>query len=298
MEGVRSLAPIADYPAFVREQQSRGWALALAPLVDTPFASYKTNNKFREFGACGIAGIYSDTPVYRESIQHGKTGWILPNDPGVWADQILQALEDPSATEEIGRRARDTVQHAHDIHNVQRAWIEALTAAFSETRWQEFSRRCRSVRTRWWERTAVSGQLTLTEHGRVGRWAPGERAGYFRRPVLFELLQGGSVLSSWRAPCAGHVGFAMLVATYGRALSGTLEVEIGRDSGMERRTLDLRTIADGDPVSLFTDVQAAGDITVRVQNHGSGPVALYACTRRSSTTYKSTGRTYPLGIVA
>ena len=55
-----------------------GWAIGLAPLRDSAENRAKTNNKYREYAALGIPGIYSDMPVYASSVRHGETGDWLP----------------------------------------------------------------------------------------------------------------------------------------------------------------------------------------------------------------------------
>jgi hypothetical protein len=56
---VRFFEHTSSYADFIRFQARRNWAIGLAPLRDTSANRAKTNNKYREYGACGIAGIYS-----------------------------------------------------------------------------------------------------------------------------------------------------------------------------------------------------------------------------------------------
>src|SRR5690606_7868674 len=45
-----------DYRAYLKRLYTAGWDIGLAPLENTLMHRCKTNNKFREYGACGIPG--------------------------------------------------------------------------------------------------------------------------------------------------------------------------------------------------------------------------------------------------
>jgi glycosyltransferase involved in cell wall biosynthesis len=213
VDRVRSLQAIRNYDAFIRAQQQRGWRLALAPLMDTPFAAYKTNNKFREFGACGIAAIYSDTSVYRDSVEHGVTGWVLPNDAGLWTAQLLEALADMEATSAIGQAACRAVREHHEATQVRRLWLEALRSAYRETWAGRLRRALAGQYVRLLENVPARGNLMLTPKGPSAR-LPGKRNGYARpRPILFELRRGDVLETTFTPLLVGPFGFAMVIAT-------------------------------------------------------------------------------------
>lgn len=71
-----SITPWIDrYENYLAELAQRRWDIGLAPLKDTLFNNCKTNLKFREYAAFGIAGIYSDTPLYRACVRTRKTAF-------------------------------------------------------------------------------------------------------------------------------------------------------------------------------------------------------------------------------
>ena len=37
-----------------------------------------------QYGACGVAGVYSDMPVYNTSVQDGLTGLLAANNEAAW----------------------------------------------------------------------------------------------------------------------------------------------------------------------------------------------------------------------
>lgn len=61
---VKVLNEEPDYRTFLHELYERTWDIGIAPLRSGRFNNCKTNNKFREYAACWIPGIYSDMPAY------------------------------------------------------------------------------------------------------------------------------------------------------------------------------------------------------------------------------------------
>jgi glycosyltransferase involved in cell wall biosynthesis len=97
---------IYQYDRFLRRFSRAGFQIGLAPLPDDAFYRSKTNNKFREYGACGIAGIYSDVDVYSDCVADGQTGLLVENDPDRWYEAMLRLVEDAPLRAAIQRQAR------------------------------------------------------------------------------------------------------------------------------------------------------------------------------------------------
>ena len=92
---------IMDYDGFLRSFSRAQYDIGLSPMLDDPFHRSKTNNKFREYGACGIAGIYSDGVVYSTCVQNGETGLLVQNHPDHWFDAIERLIENPDLLEKL-----------------------------------------------------------------------------------------------------------------------------------------------------------------------------------------------------
>lgn len=107
--GVSVHPHIADYDRFLAFQLSRQWDIGIAPLMGEPFETYKTNVKYREYGGCGIAGIYSDVPPYADSVVHEATGLLVQNSPDAWVEALETLIGDEPLRARIAEHARADV---------------------------------------------------------------------------------------------------------------------------------------------------------------------------------------------
>lgn len=125
---VRYFPYTSDYSEFVRFQAARGWDIGLAPLIDSEANRCKTNNKYREYGACKVAGIYSDLPVYRGSVVHTKTGLLVENRIDAWRSALDSLLTNDSWRSEMSTLAYADVQERYCVERVAEAWSNELLA--------------------------------------------------------------------------------------------------------------------------------------------------------------------------
>jgi glycosyltransferase involved in cell wall biosynthesis len=119
---IHSHALTSSYDKFLRQFSEAGFDIGLAPLRNDIFHLSKTNNKFREYGACRIAGIYSDVDVYSSCITHGETGLLVSNDPDSWHKAIVQLIEDRDLRERIKKQARKVVQEHYAQEHFEEIW--------------------------------------------------------------------------------------------------------------------------------------------------------------------------------
>ncbi|MBF0543023.1 MAG: glycosyltransferase [Candidatus Riflebacteria bacterium] len=126
--GVRTFKPIVNYEDFARFQFSRGWDIGLATLRDLGSNQAKTNNKYREFGACGTAGIYSKLPTYSDFVVHNKTGILIDNTKKSWFDSMVKLIESPSMVRQIGENAYQDVKEKFSLDVVLPQWCEVLNS--------------------------------------------------------------------------------------------------------------------------------------------------------------------------
>lgn len=118
-----------DYEDFMRRFTREGYALGLAPIADHPFYNCKTNTKVRDYAAAGAAGLYSDTPLYREYVRPDVTGILVPNEPGAWKRAIVELATDPARIERIRQTARRAVEIDHNVERSASDWLTHIEQA-------------------------------------------------------------------------------------------------------------------------------------------------------------------------
>ncbi|HEY3848692.1 MAG TPA: methyltransferase domain-containing protein [Acetobacteraceae bacterium] len=114
--------------------------ISLMPLADNGFNRAKSDLKFIEAGACGVAALASDV-VYGETIEEGRTG-LLFRDADELQSKLMRLVAMPEMARDLGDAARDYVaqhrmlayQTAPRIAWYRSLWArrDALTAALHE----------------------------------------------------------------------------------------------------------------------------------------------------------------------
>jgi glycosyltransferase involved in cell wall biosynthesis len=130
--GVELIPLYPDYDRFLMDFHARGFDIGLAPLPDTIFHRSKNNTKFRDYGACRVAGVYSDVDVYSSCIEDGSTGILVSNTAQGWFEGVSKLIENPALTEKI----KDTAyKHVYDNYRqelVEEEWLVDITSVLSQ----------------------------------------------------------------------------------------------------------------------------------------------------------------------
>lgn len=132
--GIRFFEHTRSYADFIRFQAERNWAIGVAPLRDTPANRAKTNNKYREYGACGIAGVYSDMPPYQGTVQPGITGLLVEPSGDAWVSAILRLALEPDQRQRIASSAERDVREKYCVETVAGVWADCIREIHSELR--------------------------------------------------------------------------------------------------------------------------------------------------------------------
>ena len=128
---VRFLPLIRDYDRYFERFAREGFDIGLAPLPDDEFHRGKSNNKFREYASCGIAGVYSDMPVYNTSVVTEDTGLLVPNQAAAWVAAIDRLITDQQLRRSIGERARVYARAHFNQQVTDGEWLAAIAALAS-----------------------------------------------------------------------------------------------------------------------------------------------------------------------
>lgn len=115
-----------NYNAFLRRFSSAGFDIGLAPMLADDFHTAKTNTKFREYGACGIAGVYSDTPLYSAWVENEKTGMLVENTDAAWSAALQRLIQEPDLRARIAAAARERVRAEYAQERFQEIWMKII----------------------------------------------------------------------------------------------------------------------------------------------------------------------------
>lgn len=125
-ERVTYVTHVDSYEQFIKIKQSAQLDIGLAPIAALESNYYKTNNKYREYGAIGVAGIYTDSPPYKDCIQDGTTGLLVPHHEDAWFKAMSRLIEDASLRKAIAEAALSDVQSHYAQEVVAKQWYEVL----------------------------------------------------------------------------------------------------------------------------------------------------------------------------
>lgn len=129
-EGVKSLPKytftpfISSYASFLQDLYRGNWQIGLSPLIDAPHNRCKTDNKFREYSACRIAGIFSNIPPYSSNVQHGETGLLVENTEQDWFEAMKTLICNEKMRNKIAAQARKWVEEQRSLPAIAKLWTE------------------------------------------------------------------------------------------------------------------------------------------------------------------------------
>ena len=173
----------ASYPDYIAFQRSRRWDFGLAPLGSAASNLYKTDNKFREYAAQGIPGIYQDAPPYA-SVRDGVTG-LLAGSTRSWGDAIHRYVTDPDLRARVRVEARADAERRTSLDTVAPQWLRFFTSVTDTITAEQAAAVRSAIRRRSTPAARAMRRLrALTRYGRQqiaekGLLSTGERTARF-----------------------------------------------------------------------------------------------------------------------
>jgi glycosyltransferase involved in cell wall biosynthesis len=123
---------LPNYQKYMRKMYRQGYDIGLAPMKNDVFHNSKTNNKFREYGACWIAGIYSNSEVYSNCVEDGVTGLLVSNDEGEWYQAIVRMMMDVELRKAIQLQARAIVEKEYSLEKFTEILLNDINTVLRE----------------------------------------------------------------------------------------------------------------------------------------------------------------------
>ncbi len=127
LENVRQVAPFrTDYAEYSQLLAALRPELAVVPLADTPFNRAKSPIKWLEYGACEIAGVFSDLPPYQRVVNQLENGVLVKNEGAAWTNALRMLLSSPETRQRIAQAARRDVWRHHALSDNLHHWASLL----------------------------------------------------------------------------------------------------------------------------------------------------------------------------
>jgi hypothetical protein len=127
LPGARHRAMIHDYDRYLQSLAEAQFDIGLAPLDNDLFHRSKTDTKFREYGASGVAGIYSAVDVYA-AVQDGQTGLIVASNTDAWLAALSRLIDDQTLRTNIQRQARAYVNEHYSPERFDATLLRQITS--------------------------------------------------------------------------------------------------------------------------------------------------------------------------
>lgn len=125
LPGFSSLTFQQGYENYAKTIQMAGIDIGLVPLADNRFNRCKSNIKWLEYSACGIAGIYADLPPYRSCVRNGQTGILVAgNAVAAWTEAIEELIENPDRRHAMALEGRTEVMASHTLKSRGRLYLD------------------------------------------------------------------------------------------------------------------------------------------------------------------------------
>ena len=295
---VRSFSNISNYEHFLQEKFSRNWLLGLAPLHDTRFSKYKTNNKFREFGACGIATIFSDVEIYRDGgVIDGKTGWLLKNQAKDWEKLIRNCIENPSDTYRVGLEAQKVVHSEYSLEFVRSFWVDSLSSLTAEyTLRKKITLKVFLFLGRILDLNFQLPKIVNSDTNKRKYLHILFKNAFFKyrdRCEIFNLRPGEAIRTNVKAFDIGDYVWSLIIATNYLEPRGLLSLKVFQtQNNISNFHFQDEHLKDGAKLTFRFNALAIKTVTIEVLNNTDSDVGLYNLSWIGSSQYISSRAKY------
>jgi len=108
------------------------WDIGIAPLKYDDFTCCKSDIKYLDYSALGIAGIYSNHPAYKDSIKHRETGLLVENNCDAWQEALEEMILNASLRNTIRLNAQNELWENRLMQDNVIQWLKILNTLLQE----------------------------------------------------------------------------------------------------------------------------------------------------------------------
>ena len=121
--------PYCDsYDAYRKTLNELQLDIGLAPMPDTPFHACKHYNKFVEYAAAGIVGIFSNVKPYDRLAQNFGWELLCENSADQWYSAMKQLLDDPQKLDTLKHQVTDMAGSIFSVPYIAESLLRELEA--------------------------------------------------------------------------------------------------------------------------------------------------------------------------
>ncbi len=124
--GATTLPYQGSYETYRDTMNESAWDIGLAPMPETDFHACKHYNKYCEYAAAGIVGVFSEVMPYTR-IQEKYDGAVLcPNAPEAWYQTLCRLIDDEAYRENLRKTVSSEANGNLSEDAVARDFFEAM----------------------------------------------------------------------------------------------------------------------------------------------------------------------------
>lgn len=122
---------ISDYFSFWRcMNENCFWDIGIAPLKYNEFTRCKSDIKYLDYSALGMAGIYSRHPAYINTVKHRETGMLVENNCEAWKTALEELICDERLRNTIRSSAQNDLWENRILQSNIGLWLETINETY------------------------------------------------------------------------------------------------------------------------------------------------------------------------
>lgn len=115
-----------SYEDYQKKMWELNWNIGLAPMPDTDFHHYKHYNKYVEYCANDIIGVYSNVYPYTEVIKDGENGFLCDNTKDAWIEKISYCIENYDRLDLVRKYIKNDAEGEFSIEHTAELFAKAI----------------------------------------------------------------------------------------------------------------------------------------------------------------------------